>query len=110
MNLLHPSSGAKISGYEIHIGETRGPDCERNWLEIKGNPEGACSLNGLVRGCYVHGLFAADQFRRAFVEELGTQSDGFSYDAVVEDTLERLANHLEEYLYVDAMFEDLISA
>ena len=39
-------SGARVEGYEIHIGETAGPDCARAWLSIGGRPEGAASPDG----------------------------------------------------------------
>ncbi|MDP5361561.1 MAG: cobyric acid synthase CobQ, partial [Paracoccaceae bacterium] len=64
-------TGDRVSGYEIHIGTTTGPDCARAWLSIDGRGEGAASANGRVKGCYLHGLFAADAFRSAFMADLG---------------------------------------
>ena len=104
----HRSTGVKFSGYEIHIGNTQGPDCDNFWLEVEGRPEGAASADGRVRGCYVHGLFTADDFRQQFVDELGAQSQHFLYGAVVEDTLDLLADHIETHLNVDSMLQDLI--
>ena len=63
----HPSSGEAVSGYEIHLGRTHGPDCARPFLDLDGRPDGACSPDGRVMGTYVHGLFASDGFRRAFL-------------------------------------------
>ena len=37
----------------------------------RGRPDGAVSADGLVAGTYVHGLFASDGFRRAFLAKLG---------------------------------------
>ncbi|MEM7296587.1 MAG: cobyric acid synthase, partial [Pseudomonadota bacterium] len=54
---MHLSSNTELEGYEIHIGETFGPDCERAWLTLKGRPEGAANANGRVLGCYLHGMF-----------------------------------------------------
>ncbi|SDE50354.1 cobyric acid synthase [Limimaricola pyoseonensis] len=98
-------SGAPVTGYEIHIGATEGPDTARAWLEIEGRPEGAASRDGRVRGCYLHGLFASDAFRGAFLQELGGTPGGTAYEDGVEQTLDALAAHLEAHLDVDALLE-----
>ena len=84
------------------LARTRGPDCARPFLEIDGRPEGAMSPDGSVRGCYVHGLFASDGFRRAFLTELGGHSS-VAYDAGVEAALDGLAAHLAAHLDLDAI-------
>ena len=53
-------AGESVTGYEIHLGRTNGPDCARPMLELGGRADGARSADGLVAGTYVHGLFAAD--------------------------------------------------
>jgi len=99
----HRATGLPVSGYEIHLGATSGPDCARAWLEVDGRPEGAASADGRVMGCYLHGLFAADGFRAAFLGMLGQKSDPRDYDAGVEATLDALADHLERHLDLDAV-------
>ena len=98
----HSASGEPLSGYEIHLGHTEGPDCARAWLEVEGRPEGAASADGRVQGCYLHGLFAADGFRAAWLREAGTRSD-LSHDATVEATLDALAAHLAAHLDLDLL-------
>lgn len=96
--------GGAIDGYEIHIGETAGPDhAARAWIEIEGRPEGAASADGRVRGCYLHGLFSDDAFRAAFLTELGGRASGASYEAGVETALDALAAHLERHLDIDRL-------
>lgn len=95
-------SGAQVDGYEIHMGQTTGPDCARPWLTINAQPTGATSTSGLVRGCYVHGLFTSDAFRAAFLERHGIASD-HRYDQTVETTLDGLAAHLERHMDIDAV-------
>ena len=99
----HRASGQALRGYEIHMGETTGPDCANAWLEVAGQPHGAASADGRVLGCYLHGLFAADGFRAAFLRELGARGSGLSHDATVESTLDALAAHLERHLDIDAL-------
>ncbi len=95
-------TGDRVSGYEIHLGETDGPDRARAWLEVDGRSEGAASADGRVRGAYLHGLFASDNFRAAFLEDLGGRSE-IAYDAGVEETLDDLAAHLEAHLDLDLL-------
>ncbi len=104
VSATHLTTSLEIKGYEIHLGETSGPDCERPFATIDGRPEGASSSDGLVQGSYLHGLFSQDSFRRAFLNNLGVSVKGFSYDIKVEETLDRLANHIEKYLDVDKIF------
>ena len=94
----HIETGATLSGYEIHIGETTGPDCARAWLEIEGVGHGAASPSGQVRGCYLHGLFAADAFRAGFLQSLGGAGALVDYETTVEDTLDALADHMAVHL------------
>ena len=39
----HCATGAAVSGYEIHLGRTEGPDCARPVLTIGDRPDGAAS-------------------------------------------------------------------
>ena len=94
--------GEPVSGYEIHMGKTAGPDCARAWLSVAGRPEGAASADGRVMGCYMHGLFSSDAFRAQFLARLGHRSET-AYEAGVEAVLDRLAEHLEQYLEIDRL-------
>jgi adenosylcobyric acid synthase len=102
---LHLASGATISGYEIHLGSTRGPDCARPFARIGDEPDGAISPSGAVMGSYIHGCFGADGFREAFLAGLGATSSGLAFEALIEDTLDRLARHLESHLDLDRLLE-----
>jgi adenosylcobyric acid synthase len=93
----HLASGEAVSGYEIHLGRTQGADCIRPFLDIGGRPDGAISPDGLVAGSYVHGLFASDGFRRAYLAGLGARSSA-AYEAGVEAALDGLAAHLAGHL------------
>ncbi|MBD3677559.1 MAG: cobyric acid synthase [Rhodobacteraceae bacterium] len=101
---IYRPTGDRVSGYEIHLGRTEGPDCARAWLTVDGRSEGAASADGKVRGCYLHGLFAEDAFRAAYLAECGAVS-GLSYDEGLEETLDALAAHLEAHLDVAALIE-----
>jgi adenosylcobyric acid synthase len=64
----HVESGTELSGYEMHVGSTDGPDRQRPFIRFSdGRTDGAASSDGRVAGCYLHGLFASDGFRDAFL-------------------------------------------
>ena len=97
-------SGEAIRGYEMHIGQTSGPDTARPWLTLAdGRAEGAISADGRVMASYLHGVFAADGFRRRFLERLGSQTNGTAYQTAVEQALDDLAAHLEMHLDLDSL-------
>jgi adenosylcobyric acid synthase len=100
-------SGEAVRGYEMHVGVTSGPALERPLLTLVGRPRsagGAVSADGRVLGCYLHGLFAADGFRHAFLSRLKLRAvSGLAYEAQVESTLDALADHLETHLDLDGL-------
>ncbi len=102
------STGRPVRGYEMHIGRTTGPALARPMVEIadsgRARPDGAVSADGLVAGCYLHGLFASDDFRHAFLARLRDgRPHAEAYEVKVEATLDALAKHLEEHCDLDAM-------
>jgi adenosylcobyric acid synthase len=98
------STGQPIQGYEMHIGKTSGAGLTRPMVEIDGRPDGAISPDGLVMGCYLHGIFASDEFRRAFLSRLREgRPRTEAYEAKVESTLDDLATHLEAHCDLDAL-------
>ena len=99
----HVGSGLTVAGYEIHIGRTEGPDRARPFARVAGAPEGAVSADGRIIGSYLHGLFAEDGFRAAFLAGLGVSAGSVNYDARVEARLDELAAHLEAHLDVPAL-------
>nr|WP_238941633.1 cobyric acid synthase [Jannaschia sp. Os4] len=94
------ADGRPVSGYEIHLGATTGPDRARAWADVG---DAAASPDGRVRGCYLHGLFGADGFRQAYLARLGAAATAFDHGASVERTLDALADHLAAALDLDAL-------
>jgi adenosylcobyric acid synthase len=95
---VHPASGTRVRGYEIHLGRSDGPDRNRPMFIVADEPEGARRADGRVMGSYLHGMFGEDGFRRAFLASLGAVPGSESYGAVVEATLDALADHLAEHV------------
>ena len=72
--------GETLNGYEIHMGRTEGKSA---WLEITSRnskpvqvQDGASRDDGRIWGCYLHGLFANQNFRRLWLESLGWRPPG----------------------------------
>ncbi|MCX7286348.1 MAG: cobyric acid synthase [Rhodobacterales bacterium] len=110
---LHPATGARVKGYEIHLGHTEGPDRRTPFFTVDGRPEGAIRPDGRVMGSYLHGMFTEDEFRRSFLAglgaglgaDLGAEPGIFSYSASVEATLDALADHLEAHVDCNRLLE-----
>ena len=86
----------------MHIGRTAGAGTGRPLLRLDdGRPDGAISADGRVAGSYLHGLFADDAQRGAWLARLGAPASALAYEDLVEQTLDALAAHLAAHLDVD---------
>jgi adenosylcobyric acid synthase len=103
VDAVHIPTDTGFDGYEIHIGQTTGPDSMRAFARIGDAPDGAISGNGRVMGTYLHGLFANGVFRKAFLQQMGHASGGADYTRTIDRTLNELAAHLEEHLDIDGL-------
>lgn len=92
---LDTIAGARVHGYEIHMGRTLS---QQPWLDINRAAQeningeeqrildGAFSQDGRIWGCYLHGIFAETSFRRAWLHSLGWNNG----DLKTTDDLENL--------------------
>jgi adenosylcobyric acid synthase len=106
----HSVSGTAVHGYEMHIGRSTGPGLAWPFLSLNNGagdrPEGAVSADGRVAGCYVHGLFAGDEFRHAYLSAIKARTaNGVAYESDVERTLDALADHLALHVDLDRILE-----
>ena len=99
------NDGAPFTGYEMHMGVTEGPDCAQPFARLAdGSAEGAVSANGRIIGTYVHGLFADDGQRAAWLSRFGGTAT-ITYDSSLENTLDALAAHLAAHLDLDRLLK-----
>jgi adenosylcobyric acid synthase len=96
------ASGVPVAGYEMHVGRTHGPGTAHPMLRLESGADGAVA--GRAAGCHVHGLFAGDAFRRAFLARLGVTGDpALWWEDRIEATLDALADHLEAALDMERL-------
>ncbi len=96
------AGGVPFKGYEMHIGRTTGD--VRPLLTLDGGgSDGAVDESGRIAGCYIHGLLADDRQRRHWLQRIGAASTGFDYEAGIEVTLDRLADHIEKHIDLDRL-------
>lgn len=101
-------TGARIAGYEIHMGLTRGPALLRPALELEdGRCDGARSEDDLILATYVHGLFDAPEACAALLAWAGlTDAEPVDRGRLRDASLERLADTLEAHLDLDALLSE----
>ncbi len=95
-------NGARFEGYEMHVGRTTGGAAAMLTFD-DGAEDGAVSPDGLVRGCYVHGLFDRGEARAALLAELGVRSEGVDQALRVDRALDEIAGALEQAFDVPAL-------
>ncbi|MGI9499857.1 MAG: cobyric acid synthase [Geminicoccaceae bacterium] len=97
-------SGLAVAGYEMHVGRSKGAALADPFLDLDGGPDGAVSADGRIIGCYVHGLFANDDFRHEFLSSIREREvSAIFHEREIEATLDLLADHLERHLDIDAI-------
>ena len=100
------NDGTPFGGYEMHMGITDGRDCARPFARLAdGSAEGAISSDGLVMGTYIHGLFADDRQRAAWLRRFAAGPATIAYDDLIERTLDALAAHLAAHLDLDRLLK-----
>lgn len=97
-------TGQTVSGYEIHMGRTSGLDY---WLRLDQRSgeevavlDGGMGENGRVWGCYLHGIFANDNFRHAWLRSLGFQPQT---NTNRQDPFDHLADVVEAALDMETL-------
>ncbi len=105
VDFVHEASRSSGRAYEIHLGATQGPDTVRAPFQIDGRKDGASSADGRVVGTYLHGVFASDDIRLAWLGGVSGKPVGstLNYEGDVEATLDALAAHLARHLDFEAL-------
>ncbi len=91
---------ARIRGYEIHAGVSRGDALANPFALLDdGRPDGAISKDGQVVGTYLHGPFESPEACAAILRWAGlAQPTPVDYALLREQSIERLADAVERHL------------
>jgi len=105
---FHPASGNHVQGYEIHHGRTTS-SCQPVLIGDDNQPEGAAADNGMIWGCYLHGIFDDDLYRRWFIDNLRQRKHLSPLGRVMapydlEPAFERLADQVESSLDMNRIY------
>ena len=99
---LHNVSGyftwvdAAVDGYEIHVGETHGPDIQRAAIDLGERLDGAISADNQILCTYLHGLFDNQEACHALLNWAGLDdTESFDYIALREHEIDRVAQMIE---------------
>ncbi|MFT5432536.1 MAG: adenosylcobyric acid synthase [Myxococcota bacterium] len=96
--------GMPLTGYELHAGQTSGPDTERAVGRFAGHHEGATTADGRVWGTYLHGIFGNDDFRTSWLaDRVQAAPQERRYALQVEDALDAIADSMETHLDIDGL-------
>lgn len=96
----------EATGYEIHIGDTTGPDTLRPFFSEDTSKLGCVTKDHKIAGVYLHGLFNDDIFRMNYLSKFrdGTFNKT-TFSEQVESALDTLAEEMEKHLDIDAILK-----
>ena len=107
VGFIDAASSTDGRAYEIHLGRTEGTDTIRAPFRVEGRAEGAASPDGRVAGSYLHGVFASDAVRGAWLTAIdrGRRVSELLYEDAIEATLDALSTHLERHFDTETLLK-----
>lgn len=97
----------RVTGYEIHMGETEATGECHGLIETKGRTDGCKTADEKVIGTYFHGIFHNDEFRKELLNQirhskgLAPINNRISYTQLREEAFDRLADHVRGHVKLD---------
>jgi len=96
-----------VSGYEIHMGETKKTEESKGLIETQGRSDGCKIADEKIIGTYFHGIFHNDEFRKELLNQL-RQAKGLepidqrvSFNQLREEAFDRLADHVRAHVKLE---------
>ena len=95
---------APVSGYEIHMGISKGPALDNPAVKLSNKVDGVVSEDNLIIGTYLHGLFDKETALHSLLNWAGLKKiEDFDYDGLRENELDRLADEMQQHIDIDAL-------
>ena len=89
------ADGEPFSGYEMHIGQTAGPDCDRPLLRFTDGRLDGADFGRRSRSRHVRAwAICRCRARASLLSWFGAKAGGFSFEAEIDRVLDALADHL----------------
>lgn len=108
-NGTHLLSGQPVVGYEIHHGITSSPE-DALFSYDDGSSCGITASGNKIWGCYLHGIFDSDLYRRWFIDSARQRKKipdytGALHSYNLEPAFDRLADTVREGLDMDKVYQ-----
>jgi adenosylcobyric acid synthase len=95
-----------VSGYEIHMGISKGPALEHPAVQLKNKVDGVISEDKQIIGTYLHGLFDKESALHSLLSWAGLKDiQNFDYEALREQEINRLADEMQQHIDIDALLK-----
>lgn len=97
---------AAVSGYEIHMGISKGPALKYPAIKLKNKVDGVISEDGQIMGTYLHGLFDKESALQSLLSWAGLHNiKNFDYEGLREQELDRLANEMQQHIDIPLLLD-----
>ena len=97
---------AKVSGYEIHMGISKGPALNNPAIQLPNKVDGVVSDDNQIIGTYLHGLFDKTSALSSLLKWAGLkETSHFDYDTLREEELDRLAEEMQQHIDIELLLK-----
>lgn len=95
-----------VTGYEIHMGISKGPALNLPAIKLKDKVDGVISEDGQIIGTYLHGIFDKETALHSLLSWAGLENiNNFDYEGLREQELDRLANEMQQHIDIDLLLD-----
>lgn len=97
---------AAVSGYEIHMGISKGPALAKPAIYLDDKTDGVISEDNQIMGTYLHGLFDKETALHSLLRWTGLKDiEKFNYNNLRERELDRLAEEMLQHIDIDLLLK-----
>ncbi|MDQ6620412.1 MAG: cobyric acid synthase [Pseudomonadota bacterium] len=101
---LRIGAGASVTGYEIHMGESRGPALHRSAVDLGIHSDGVLAEDGQIIGTYLHGLFDEPRACAALLQWAGLEhAEGVDYASLRTRSIDSVADNIASAIDIDSL-------